>query len=155
MFSKGDRVLYRNTHFGTVEFGETDASPGIVDVRYDRPYIGGGKAVQVRAEDLEKVRDDAHERELTLQINKVAPSRSEWEPSGEVMSDDTAHRIVREMRDDVIDASVTLKRRLEKEREEYRNDPAEDTAAIIRRLEAKLADAVRQGTALAIACSKF
>lgn len=151
--SKGTRVLYRNTHFGTVQ--EQQMNDTYIKVIFDRPYIGAGKTQEVRVDDVEVVRDDAHERELTLQINKVAPSRSDWKPTGEVMSDEDAHKIIREMRDDVIASSVTIKHRLKQEQAEFDRDPAADTAAIIRRLEAKLADAVRQGTALAIACSKF
>lgn len=155
MFFKGDRVLYRNTHFGTVHEVQTMPTAETVEVKFDKSYVGQGKPQQVRIDDLERVRDAAHERELSLQINKVAPSRSDWKPTGEVMTDEDAHKIIREMRDDVIAASVTIKDRLKQEQAEFDRDPSADTAAIIRRLEAKLADAVRQGTALAIACSKF
>ena len=155
MFFKGDRVLYRNTHFGTVHEVQTMPTAETVEVKFDKPYVGNGKPVVVRTDDLEKVRDAEHERYLSLQINRFAPSKSDWKPTGEVMDDDTAHKIVREMRDDVVASVVTMKTRLRQEQEEFDRDPAPDTAAIIRKLEQRIEDAVRQGTALAIACSKF
>jgi len=87
MFNKGDRVLYRNTHFGTVQASELDPPTGVLYVRFDKPYVGGGKVVPVRVEDVIAVTDAAHEQELSLKINKIAPSREEWKSKAVRLSD--------------------------------------------------------------------
>lgn len=153
MFFKGDRVLYRNTHFGTIERDQSSPQSETVQVTLDKPYGSVGQTMRI--DDLEAVRDADHERYLSLQINKIAPSRTEWKSGEGVMDDETAHKIIREMRDDVIASVVTLKHRLRQEQDEFNRDPSPDTAAIIRRLEQKIEDATKQGTALAIATAKF
>ena len=71
------------------------------------------------------------------------------------MEHEEAHKIIRDMLDKEVHNSFQLGARLQKETEEFQRDPAEDTAAIIQRIEKQHKDSLRKAEALAIAVSKF
>jgi hypothetical protein len=151
MYSKGDRVLYRNAHFGTVTEDQTD--PNLVHVKFDKRF---GKVNQpVRIDDLEAVHNAEHEQRLSLQINKTAPSRAEWQSETKVVTDAEAHKTVQKMRDLAVADYAKLKKELDqmqtwmaKDRDSYVGWQATILAA---KVEAKLMEA----QALAIAATKF
>jgi hypothetical protein len=71
------------------------------------------------------------------------------------MTDNEAHKIIRDMLDKEVRNAHTLGERLQQETAEYQREPAEDTAAIIQRIERQHKESVRKAEALAIAVSKF
>ena len=71
------------------------------------------------------------------------------------MKDSEAHKIIREMLDDAVNAAVVLANRLQTETEEYNREPAEDTAAIIARIEGQHKAMIQRAEALALAVAKF
>lgn len=71
------------------------------------------------------------------------------------MTDQEAHKIIRDMLDKEVSNANTLGLRLQAETEEYKREPAEDTAAIIQRIERQYKEAVTRAEALAITVSKF
>lgn len=72
-----------------------------------------------------------------------------------VMTDTEAHTIIVGMRDTAIEDTRILKRRIADYKDDYAEDPSEDTAAQISRIEVRLAKRTNEAIALAIAETKF
>lgn len=71
------------------------------------------------------------------------------------MNDDQAHKILRDMRDAMLNEVALLEMRLVHENAEYEQDPDPLTAHIIERTAAKVTLKRIQAEALAIAVTKF
>lgn len=158
MFNKGDRVLYRNTHFGTVTADEIDPNVGIVYVEFDKRQIMGVESARpVRTEDLLAVKDAAHEAQLSVQINKVAPSRAAYQKQQEpkVTTDADAHKTIQKMRDLAVSEHVKLKKELDEMLDWMARQPDPYIGWKVTELSAKVEAKFMEATALAIAATKF
>lgn len=71
------------------------------------------------------------------------------------MDDQTAHAVLKGLRDAALNDVAAINERLEREFDEERKDPNVDTVAIISRLQDRLERRSYEAEALAIAVSKF
>jgi hypothetical protein len=71
------------------------------------------------------------------------------------MDDNEAHKVIRDLLDQKVEASRQANKRLREERAEFDEDPHPLTDHIIKRTEEKIARLDRESEALAIAASKF
>ena len=158
MYNKGDRVLYRNTHFGTVTADEIDPNVGIVYVEFDKRQVMGVESARpVRTEDLVAVKDAAHEAQLSIQINRIAPSRDAYKRQQEpkVITDAEAHKTLQKMRDLAVHEHVTLKKELDNLLNWNARYPDEYIGWKVAEFQAKVEAKFMEATALAIAATKF
>lgn len=71
------------------------------------------------------------------------------------MDNETAHKIIRDLRDVALRDVEEITARLDREFDENTKDPSIDTVAIISRLQDRLERRAHEAEALAIAASKF
>jgi len=71
------------------------------------------------------------------------------------MTDTEAAKVIEEMFETAVEDVRELYRRIEELRKDFQTDPWEDTAAQIKRLEARHAKRAKEAAALAIASMKF